>query len=359
MAIYWQVNDIKTHSKTQALLLANGDLSRINFHFHDEQWKNKDYTKEPQKSFSELAIDRCKFLRQKTNWLSLWLSSGYDSHTILEYFKISNEKLDQIVIYRRGDWDQEYQYSKKQAMEYKKNYNPKCVIEHFAMPHEQHTNIYESLKENWIYAPGLSARFTKSSPTWTSYYPGAGMKILDKNNSHRIDLTGFDKPRVDLHDGKWFAFYPDAGVVDMISQRFTGFYIDAEDFDFYLKQHYMVVAWFESLENLDNQLVHAVQSHKLHYREWNISCGRMDPDNPWSSHGYSKHLQNHSAQSACGALLQKHYQNSKGLHYYYQGLDLIKNSCVWWDTTQDLAAKSNLNSGKKLLRNVKKNKKQK
>lgn len=357
MSIYWQIGDKKTKSKTESLLLANGDPSKITFHLHDDEWKDKDYTIEPEKSFAELAINRCNFLREKTNWLSLWLSSGYDSYTILKYFEISKAKLDEIVIYCRGEWDQEYVYSQKMALEYKKNYNPRCVIEIFVMPYDQHSKIYESLKEDWIYAPGLSARFTKTAPSWISYYPGEGMKILDKNNSDRIDINGFDKPRVDLSDDKWYAFYPDAGAIDMISDRFTGFYIDPEDFDFYVKQHYMVINWFESLANLSKELVHTVQSHKIYYKEWNIACGRIDPKNLWSTDGYGKKIFNHSTQSPCGITLQKHFANSKGLQYYNEGLKIIQNSCRWWNPMEDLAGKSNIQSVKKFLRNLKNNEK--
>jgi hypothetical protein len=357
MSIYWQIGDKKTKSKTESLLLAEGDLSKITFHLHDDEWKNKEYTIEPEKSFAELAINRCNFLREKTSWLSLWLSSGYDSYTILEYFKISKAKLDEIVIYRRGEWDQEHIYSQKMASEYKKNYNSKCVINVFVMPYDQHSKIYESIKEDWIFAPGLSARFSKTTPSWISYYPGEGMKILDKNSSNRIDINGFDKPRVDLYDDKWFASYPDTATVDMISDRFTAFYIDPIDFDFYIKQHYMVIKWFESLTNLSNELVHAVQSHKIHYKEWNIACGRLDPKNSWSSDGYSKKLHSHNDQSLCSTRLQKHFINSKGFQYYNEGLKIIKNSCHWWNTGEDLAVKSNLTSAKKFLRNLKKNEK--
>jgi hypothetical protein len=353
MSIYWQVGDTRTQSKGEALLLANGDLSKIRFNFHDVEWINQNYDIEPENSFEQLALERCKYLRDNGKWLSLWLSSGYDSNTILDFFIKSKQKLDEIVIYKRAAWDIENSYALKRASDYKQTYNINCKITFFSLTHKHHAAIYENMKEDWILAPGLSARFSKSSLTWNVFFPGDGKKTIDKNDDKRIDITGFDKPRVTLHQNKWYAMYPDSVVHDLFSDRFTGFYIDENDFDLYLKQHYMVISWFEKLKNFSPELVHQVQSHQIYYKEWNIACGRSGITNNFSSDGFGKGLFSHSVNSIDSQKLQEYYKDSKSFEYYKLGLEKIKNVCTWWNFEEDLAVKSVLLSKMKFLRNFK------
>jgi hypothetical protein len=56
---YYQIGDSKTFNKFEAIKWANGDVSKIHFHFLDDIWDSMDVTVEPTETWSELMRERC------------------------------------------------------------------------------------------------------------------------------------------------------------------------------------------------------------------------------------------------------------------------------------------------------------
>lgn len=348
--IYWQVNGVNTRSKGEALLLSGGDLSAIHFYFHDNEWKDKDYTVEPEKTFDQLAIERCNHLRGNSDWLALWLSSGYDSNTILDYFIASNCVIDEIIMFRRADWDPEYEWASARALHYKDNHNKNLKITYWQVPYQHHLEVYNTLKQDWVKSSAISGRFSKSSLTWNVETASTGMKALDQHSQNRIDVTGFDKPRVSLCQDKWHAMFPDTGVIDVYNERFTGFFIHTDAFELYLKSCYSVIRWFESLPNLTEDLVHRVQSHKVYYKEWNRACGRLTNVSGYSQNGFGKGMFDHSTSSNDSKKYIAQFKNTKTFEYYLEGLQSLVGNKDWWSPGEDIANKSMLCSNQMYIR---------
>lgn len=350
--IYWYVGDKKTNSKGQALLWAEGDLSKIGFYFYDEEWKDNDYTVEPTETFAVLAKKRCDYLRTNCDWLVLWLSSGYDSNTVLKYFIESGNKIDEILIYQRSPlFDNEYIFAAQTAENYKKYHNSAVKIHLLPISHNHLIEIYEKLKYDYIKQPGLSLRFTKTSPTWQVSHHSSVLKTLEKHSHKRIDVSGFDKPKVYLHENKWYAFVPDSSIYDAgIADRLTGFFIDQADFKLYIKQHFMVIKWFENLENFTPELVHEIQSHKKLYKEWNLACGRIPVFSDYSVNGTKKKLFTNSTESADSKPYLVHFKDNKIFDYWQQGIQAIKHYYTWWSGKDDIDSKTTILSKPKFIK---------
>ena len=62
----------------------------------DGQWNSIDWT-EPEESFKDLCFERCRQLRDKYDWLTLYFSGGSDSETVLQSFIHSGVHLDEVV----------------------------------------------------------------------------------------------------------------------------------------------------------------------------------------------------------------------------------------------------------------------
>lgn len=352
MHIYWQVGDTKTISKGRALRLANGDLSKIKFSFFSEAWQDKIFSMEPFENFDQLAIARCQQLRQGCDHLCLWLSSGYDSNTALNYFCRSKKKVDALIIYSRPVNEHEFDFALERAKHYKKNFNPACEIIHVPISTNHVHKIYNGKGKDWVDGPGFNMRFTKTSLLWQTEEHDEIRKAMDRYKGVRYDVTGFEKPRVSIHDGQWIMMRPDIMVLDTWSPHFKGFYCDHDCFDLYLKTHYMVAEWFESFPELTNQIVHQVQSHEKMYREWNIAAGRDPVDNWYSVNGWGKHLFTNNTISPDSKEYVKNFQDTSAYKIYNEGIDFMKD-LLDWDGKENLWPKTFLQDDGKILRKVK------
>ena len=350
--MYWEVDGKKTNSKGQALLWSNGDLNKIKFYFCDNEWSDEDFLLEPTESFEQLAFARCEYLRNRYNWLCLWLSSGYDSVTVLEYFKLSGNKLDEIICYRRGPInDNEYTTSLRMAEEYKKDYNPKCKITFLPIGFDHMDNIYNKLKSDWIYQPGLHLRFTKTAPVWQVHHHDDVLYTLGEGIS-RGDITGWEKPKVLLENGKWYSWLLDNNTYDAgCSERLIGFFTHKDAFKLYLKQHYMIIKWYESLANLSEDLVHRVQGHNFLYYESNLACGRIPVGNEYSVHGRGKELFKQQVDSPDSVSYLDHFRGSKSIEYFLDGIRAIKEKFPHWNINDNFDKMSILTSRKRFLKN--------
>jgi len=353
--VYWQVGEVKTASKMKALHLAGGDLSKIKFYYYDEILNNKNFENEPPESFEQLAIERCIFLRNTANHLVLWLSSGYDSNTVLHYFIKSGCKIDEIVCYTRDKiFDSEYNTSLKVAISYKKTHNQKCKINWFRLQLESLEDYYQNLKDDFIYQPGQNLRFSKTDPTSQLHSHYEIRKFLEVNANTRLDIFGTEKPKLLIEEGKWYTAMPDNNFYYFYSDAITSFFNDAPYFKIFAKQAHMALKWFESLPEFDEALLSKVQSYdQEYYNRWNVACGRVPVINKFSVNGWSKHLYFNDYITSIDSLpYVQFYQNSKIMKYYKTAINDFKS----FFKLNDLKNLPNLQimGLKKFLKNVKK-----
>lgn len=90
-------NNKKYYTKQEVI---NADLHPTNFKvlIEDGNWGNYNWEVEPSESFEELLHERCKQLRDKHKYLTLYFSGGADSETMLRAFIEAKVFVDEVVL---------------------------------------------------------------------------------------------------------------------------------------------------------------------------------------------------------------------------------------------------------------------
>jgi len=312
--LYYQVGDYKTTNKLRAVEAAVGNMSRVHFYFADDAHSLHDWTEEPVQSINELIDQRVQELRDRHSYVSLWYSGGYDSQTILDSFIRTSTRLDELLIYSRpyiqGEHNFEHTVALKQAQWVKTHLQPWIKIRFVEYNQDTTFNFYKDHGSDWIYhGPGHFQSFTKTSRYNTALYH-TDLQGLDQI-SGRCDITGVEKPRVNLRDGKWYAQMPDVTLFHHMSSPRELFYISPEATTLYIKQVWMVIAWFESNLLCDHNFVHEVQGKKSNlstaikgqlYADWNKSFGRSDVFDWVAATGYNKFYSDNNVTGTTSSL---------------------------------------------------------
>jgi hypothetical protein len=296
--LYYQVNDFKTISKIAALEKAGGDVNKIKFYCMDDSWKNYDLSKEPTASWDDLLRIRAWQIRNRYKHVALMYSGGWDSHTMLMTFVKNKIPFEEILIWNRTSYmpDHELQDSYETAKQIIKDYSLNCKIGTFEIPWGHHAEIYKRFGENYIYLPGCPVAFNQTGSVVRHDLLDSFTEIKNKHApGSAVFLEAHDKPRVNLYQGKWYYFYPDASLYIYFGKGAAEmFYISPDCLDLQLKQAYMSIRYFENLISENNygpEIVHEIQSfkHPKLYAEWNQHIGRVCQNNYSSIYGLGKH----------------------------------------------------------------------
>lgn len=327
---HYSFRGLTTTNRNQALMWAGPDTHEIKFYFMDHVWDSVDWSQEPVESLESMAHRRCRELREKYDWLCLWLSAGYDSQTVLKYFIDAGVKIDEIGIRNKYELfaDPEPHWVRQSAEHYRTHHNPAVKFTEIQVGLDLHTEFYNKYKENWIMEHGGLLRFAKSSPNYVFAHEYHSLKQKENYSLRRADIYGKEKPRLDLLDGKWYMWMTDVPMLDSIGEpTVVDFYLPESDPCLFVKQCYMAIKYFESLPNIDHAMVHDIQSQKYNYSAWNLALGRVLVDCPTSRDGWSKHVSHQSATAYDGIRMQDHLKkiNDPVLNYWQAGLDVLSN----------------------------------
>lgn len=104
---YYQVGQLTTVSKIEALEWNRRFGSPINYKFNDEEFDCWDWTIEPKQSLTELYQKRAQQIRDKYDYIVLFYSGGADSHNMLMSFVSQGLYIDEICSFGsvHGDGD--------------------------------------------------------------------------------------------------------------------------------------------------------------------------------------------------------------------------------------------------------------
>jgi hypothetical protein len=280
--IFYTVDGIRTYSKIAAIHAARGDLSKIKFHWMEDTWDKIDWSIEPDLSWNQLMTIRCQQIRDKYNYVAMFYSGGYDSWTILKCFIDNKLLVDELLIYDRRDWfdDPEIPHVIAHAQYVKNTFYPNLKINVVRVNSDATAEFYKGAGEDWIFHPNCSLKYTKT----TRYFSTNLMTdfITTMREKDRCNIMAVDKPKLLLRDGKWFSFIPDVQI-DHSGSNQENFYYSSELPQLHIKQCHMAVSWFESLPELNEDLVHDIQGRDKnehgalvkYYAAWNIGMGRL------------------------------------------------------------------------------------
>lgn len=343
--IYYEVDSFKTQNKILAFEKANGNLNQIRFNLYDHVY-DKISWKEPLVSFQELIDNHIRWIRDTYKYVVLWYSGGFDSQTILESFIRTRSKIDEVIIYKR-DWqskliDIEHDYTYDFIKMIKNKVYPTLKITSLCYRANDTFNFYKEHGIDWIYnIVGESIYFAKSSRLnlWSSK-----QELYEKfDPNYRIDIDGFDKPRLELKDGNWYFYMKDKNLVAHMGTNHEHFFMGKQAPLINVKQAHLAATWFESLPNFSIDLMELIQTQTKKtplYREWNLRLGRSDAINSFAKDNIFKinFIQHFNVNRTESMMLMNRSYDESISKTYLTGLEKIKEFCIDKDPRKGLPA---------------------
>jgi hypothetical protein len=106
---YYQVGDLSTFSKVEALEWCRRFGHQIQYRFNDAVFDAHNWTVEPTATLTELYQRRARQIRDKYDYLVLFYSGGADSHNMLQSFVSQGIYVDEICSFGslQGDGDRD------------------------------------------------------------------------------------------------------------------------------------------------------------------------------------------------------------------------------------------------------------
>jgi hypothetical protein len=293
---YWQVGSLKTFSKQQAIMWANGDVSKIHYFFMDDVWAAQDWTKRPDKSLNDLMRTRCFQLRNQYRHVRVAYSGGYDSQGIVDAFVAAGLPIDSVMIrIKQYKPTPENLIAVQQATALKNSIWPGLDIETIQLHASDFYDFYKQHANDWIVQPagGYEPWFYKVNLSFLQNHNQDFQKARDKFvGQSQCDVYGVEKPRLWIENGAWYATMIDKTMNWVANTDIESFYISRQLPELHVAQTWAMLDWIESQPFTEHQQVHdflhAIQSHKLGwdaYRDWNLAIGRGMVQNPHSYQG--------------------------------------------------------------------------
>jgi hypothetical protein len=247
----------------------------------DDVWDAAQCSVEPQQSWQELLQQNCQRLRDRYDHLALWYSGGYDSHTALMAFLRAKIPLDELYIQDKRHLldDLEYNVGVETANWLKTHHWPNLKINIVKIDITENINFYLREGLHWIYGEDTRGHFAKWSPYLRAH--ATYHLIYNKRTSGFGQIVGMEKPKVMLRENKWYMYFPDTMAQDVVDPNHENFYLPMDIPEIHIKQTWMMIRWLESLNNINEDLVHRIQMKDLNdpifqslYRDWNLAIGR-------------------------------------------------------------------------------------
>ncbi len=210
---YYQVGDVKTYSKLEAITLHEKTGNHPNWMFNQVEFSQLDWTKEPDVDIRALYRMRAQQIRDQYDYVVLFYSGGSDSTNILDTFVSNDIKLDECASFWaiEGDRDLNSHFS----TEVSKVAIPRMAqhpgIKHRLIDLTALTNqVYQNndVKYDWIYF--MNTYFSPNN------YVRSHLRNIIPEYRAMIDagksvcfVWGAEKPRLHVVDGKYAIRFQD------------------------------------------------------------------------------------------------------------------------------------------------------
>lgn len=331
---YWIYNGKKYYNKVQALYDSNGRNDLIKYHFMDNVLDRIDISREPLDTWNTICRGRAKQIRAKYDYVCVWFSGGWDSTEMLYSFAESNSYVNEIIIFNRTymndiEIPEAFQFAKSMV----DMHWPGCKITIVDIDHTWHSQNYLKHKQDWILQAGASNRFSKNHRNYLINCHPTILKNREKVKGKIADVHGTDKPKLHIHENKWYCFQIDVTLMLLMETDFELFYFSPDCPEIYIKQCHMALKFFESIGVTNNDVVHEIQNsaHNNHgdvYASWNKAIGRRSAAGHSAFYGLQKPITQEIGMNVETQNLRDHYQseNKKIYNYWNDSLQEIKNS---------------------------------
>lgn len=222
---YWKVFNRCFFNKADCLRLATA-LKKfpVTYHFFDEVYTSIDWKKPIERSLKSLYFERAKHIREKYKYVSLLLSGGADSTTVLNIFIDNGIHLDEVITFYPIEASDkllktfdpsdmssqnqifEYYYAALPVLNNLKKYHPNIKITVIDYSREV-LSLIDSSKLHKIFLSGCNA-----NGVTVGYY--LAYKEISKHKDSCVVL-GIDKPRIsyDTIEKKFKAYFLDFNTI--------------------------------------------------------------------------------------------------------------------------------------------------
>lgn len=264
---YYQVGNIKTYSKVEAIELHRSTGIHPQWIFNDQEFSSYNWQVEPVESLEELYVRRAKELRNQYDYLVLWYSGGADSSNMLDTFINNNIHIDEVLTMNYHSLDAR-EHSYFHAEQYKVSY-PRIAELQVAGYKFKHkvvdlSKLAHSVLTDSTYRTQLAyyhnSRFGLShiSASYIRETDSDYLKLFDQGKRVAF-IYGLDKPRVQLDSGRYnlrFIDIVDASIAirTQILNRPTEFdelfYWSPDSLDIMCKQAHTVMRYMKQIQQL-------------------------------------------------------------------------------------------------------------
>jgi hypothetical protein len=219
---FFQSGQFRSYSKFACQEHSIQTGNSVEWNFNDEFFSTIDWTQEPTESIKELYAERVRQLREKYDYLVLYLSGGSDSHNILSTFYENDVYLDEILTYHtlKAEKDKLAHQANMieitlaaipQAEEYKKKFPTTThrLVDISDIIVDNWTKNLDDLKFNFIYYRNYYlGSFQCAAGELPDLLP-AYQRLID-SGKRICFIHGTDKPNINFKDKKWaFRFRSD------------------------------------------------------------------------------------------------------------------------------------------------------
>jgi hypothetical protein len=212
-----------SYSQFEAQEYAAKTGKKVEWNFNEEFFSTIDWTVEPAESLKELYAERARQIRNKHDYLVLYLSGGSDSQNILATFLENNIYIDEILTYHAYEGIKDKFSTTGNMVEITLAAIPeaKKYIEKFPTTIHRIVDISQLIKDYWIdNIKDLKYNFmyynnyfitpysivATNLPTILSEY----QRLADAGKNVGF-IHGCDKPYIQLDQGKWsFSFHSES-----------------------------------------------------------------------------------------------------------------------------------------------------
>jgi len=251
------------YNKLHALELAQKTGGNIRWNFNDSAYSQINWQQEPAVNIDMLYLMRARQLRDQYDHLVLNFSGGSDSTNILYAFLKNNIHIDEIIVrhpesgLKNVTTNTQNRDSTNQISEFDYAVLPrlKWVADNFPnikiTIHDYFESmVNEHIDDTWIYAareffhPGVIKRYSNLSMR-------SQLTMYDKGKTVGV-IYGIDKPKLEYHNGKYYAYFLDicpnvvvSEVADYTNITTELFYWTPDLPEIVVKQAHMIRRWLE------------------------------------------------------------------------------------------------------------------
>jgi hypothetical protein len=262
------------YNKLHALEFSIKSGGNVRWDFNDSVYNKINWQQEPEIGIDMLYLMRARQLRDRYDYLVLNFSGGSDSTNILYTFLKNGIHIDEIITrhpasgLKNVKTNTQNKDATNQISEFDYAVVPrlKWVADNFPnikiTVHDYFESmVNESIDDNWIYAareffhPGVIKRFSNLSMR-------SQLAMYDKGKTVGV-IYGIDKPKLEYHDGKYYAYFLDLHCNTVVSEVAAYTNITSELFywtpdlpEIVVKQAHMVRRWLDINPHYRN-LIHA------------------------------------------------------------------------------------------------------